>query len=178
MSKEGFLFAVLILTSVSQSQTCPGSLPSGMECVGAGSSKTITAHSVTRIVTNSHAQNKALMIPLMTPTEWSTFSSQPPPGVSVGAACPSSASLAGQTSGTFTCVCGTVSTPTSSGWGTDIYTHDSSICAAAVHACKIGASGGTVTYTVIPGQSSYSGSTRNGVTTASWGSWPYSYYFN
>ncbi len=59
-----------------------------------------------------------------------------------------------------------------SAWGTDVYTHDSSICTAAVHAGRITlASGGNVTIEMAPGQSSYPGSTRNGITTSTWGSW-------
>lgn len=65
-----------------------------------------------------------------------------------------------------------------SAWGTDVYTHDSSICTAAVHAGLITlASGGAVTIEMAPGQSAYPGSTRNGITTLSWGSWSCSYLF-
>lgn len=57
-------------------------------------------------------------------------------------------------------------------WGSDVYTDDSSVCTAAVHAGVIGfASGGLVTIEIRPGQSSYPATTRNGVTTSSWGSW-------
>ena len=57
-------------------------------------------------------------------------------------------------------------------WGTGIYTHDSNIATAAVHAGLI-APGQTalITVTSLPGQSSYTGSTANGVTTYSYGSW-------
>ena len=54
----------------------------------------------------------------------------------------------------------------SSVWGTDIYTADSSICNAAVHAGKFTReSGGAVTIELRPGESSYRGTTRNGVKT-------------
>lgn len=58
-------------------------------------------------------------------------------------------------------------------WGSGPYTDDSSLGTAAVHAGLISA-GQTATIRVcrLPGQSSYTGSTRNGVTTRSWGSWP------
>ncbi len=61
-------------------------------------------------------------------------------------------------------------------WGTDIYTSDSNVGKAAVHAGLLSA-GETATVRVcsLPGQSSYTGSTRNGVTTSSWGSWGSSY---
>ncbi len=58
----------------------------------------------------------------------------------------------------------------SSVWGTDIYTLDSSICNAAVHAGKLKSeSGGSVTIELRPGESSYKGSTRNGITTNDYG---------
>jgi hypothetical protein len=49
-------------------------------------------------------------------------------------------------------------------WGTDIYTIDSSICTAAVHAGKIKLeTGGPVTIEMRPGESSYEGTLRNGI---------------
>lgn len=55
-------------------------------------------------------------------------------------------------------------------WGTDIYTLDSSICTAAVHAGKIKLeSGGVVTIEMRPGESSYKGSERNGIKTNDYG---------
>ncbi len=57
-------------------------------------------------------------------------------------------------------------------WGTDVYTDDSSICTAAVHAGRITvAGGGYVIVQIRAGEQSYTGSTRNGVTTSSRGSW-------
>jgi LCCL domain len=51
-------------------------------------------------------------------------------------------------------------------WGTDTYTLDSSVCTAAVHAGKIKLeTGGPVTIEMRPGESSYKGSTRNGIKT-------------
>lgn len=60
-------------------------------------------------------------------------------------------------------------------WGVDVYTDDSSICRAAVHAGAIPRSGGPVLVTPLPGRGSYAGSTRNGVSTTSYGSWPGSF---
>jgi hypothetical protein len=55
-------------------------------------------------------------------------------------------------------------------WGTDVYTLDSSICTAAVHAGKLALdSGGAVTIELRPGESSYKGSTRNGIKTNDYG---------
>jgi hypothetical protein len=63
-------------------------------------------------------------------------------------------------------------------WGTDVYTDDSSVATAAVHAGVLAAGETkTVTVTLLPGQSSYAASARNGVSSASWGSWSGSYSF-
>lgn len=63
-------------------------------------------------------------------------------------------------------------------WGTDIYTDDSFICKAALHAGQIGRSGGQVSIRMLPGQSSYAGTERNGVTTLSYGRHAGSFRFN
>jgi hypothetical protein len=61
-------------------------------------------------------------------------------------------------------------------WGTDIYTDDSTLAAAAVHAGYLtNGELGTLVVEILPGQSSYTGSTRNGVSTFSYGSWAGSY---
>ncbi len=62
-------------------------------------------------------------------------------------------------------------------WGTDIYTTDSSICAAARHAGAMPVSGGPVKVSPAPGCPSYEGSTRNGVTSREWGAYETSFYF-
>jgi hypothetical protein len=55
-------------------------------------------------------------------------------------------------------------------WGTGIYTTDSPIPTAAVHAGVLrDGQKGFVKVTVLPGQQSYEGSTRNGVTTYNFG---------
>jgi hypothetical protein len=60
-------------------------------------------------------------------------------------------------------------------WGTDIYTDDSAICVAALHAGVITSAGGTVTIEILPGQESYKGTTSNGVTSQRYDSWFGSY---
>lgn len=62
-------------------------------------------------------------------------------------------------------------------WGTDVYTADSYICATALHAGVIGGAGGQATLQMLPGQSRYAGTTRNGITTKSYGSYRASYRF-
>ena len=63
-------------------------------------------------------------------------------------------------------------------WGTDVYTDDSSVARAAVHAgvLAIGETR-TVTVSILPGQASYPASTRHGISSASWGSWAGSFAF-
>ncbi|MCW5718781.1 MAG: hypothetical protein KIS68_13220 [Bauldia sp.] len=56
-------------------------------------------------------------------------------------------------------------------WGTDVYTDDSSICAAAVHTGAIGTGGGLVTIEIAAGQAAYEGTVRNGISTNRWSSY-------
>ncbi|ALA60480.1 LCCL domain-containing protein [Nitrospira moscoviensis] len=54
-------------------------------------------------------------------------------------------------------------------WGTDVYTDDSSICTAAVHAGLLSVKqGGAVTIEMRPDVGQYSGTMRNGVRTGDW----------
>lgn len=62
-------------------------------------------------------------------------------------------------------------------WGTDIYTDDSSICEAAVHAGVISRDGGTVHYVRRGAQESFRGSVRNGVSSSDYAAWPGSFRF-
>jgi hypothetical protein len=60
--------------------------------------------------------------------------------------------------------------------GTDIYTDDSALATAAVHAGALGiGQTGVVRVTILAGQASYTGSTRNGVTSGAAGNYPGSY---
>ena len=57
-------------------------------------------------------------------------------------------------------------------WGDRVYTDDSSVCTAAVHASALSqARGGAVRITIRPGRTAYAASSRNGVSTESWESW-------
>jgi hypothetical protein len=60
-------------------------------------------------------------------------------------------------------------------WGTDVYTDDSSICLAAVHAGVITPEGGLVLVTIRESQAAYEASTRNGVSSRSYGYWARSF---
>jgi hypothetical protein len=63
-------------------------------------------------------------------------------------------------------------------WGSSVYTTDSNICKAAVHSGALSSSGGTVTVKKSAGCGSYSGTTANGVTSQSWGSFDTSFFFS
>ncbi len=61
-------------------------------------------------------------------------------------------------------------------WGSDVYTTDSALASAAVHAgaVKMGQTG-VVKVTILPGQNGYVGTTRNGISTSGYGPYPGSY---
>ena len=54
-------------------------------------------------------------------------------------------------------------------WGTDVYSDDSFVCWAAMHAgaMKVGEAA-SVIIEILPGQAQYHGSERNGVTSMDW----------
>jgi hypothetical protein len=86
--------------------------------------------------------------------------------------------LRGQNGQAFAFNCPPQGAATSSVWGTDIYTDDSAICPAAVHAGVITFStGGAVYIEIRPGQASYAGSQRNGVISSNYGGWSGSFVF-
>lgn len=66
--------------------------------------------------------------------------------------------------------------PEGSVWGVDLYTDDSFVCRAAMHAGAIQASGGKAAVTFARGQHSYLGSSRNGVTSSGYGKFARSFY--
>lgn len=65
---------------------------------------------------------------------------------------------------------------TGSVWGTGVYTDDSALATAAVHAgiVKVGQKG-MVKVTILPGKTQYTGSDRNGITSGDFGEWLGSY---
>jgi hypothetical protein len=63
-------------------------------------------------------------------------------------------------------------------WGTTVYTDDSSVCTAAIHAGAIPASGGLVVFSLVDGQDSYVGTASNGVSTLDYGTWGGSFVFD
>lgn len=83
----------------------------------------------------------------------------------------------GQNGTVVTCNCSSVATSVGYVWGTAVYTDDSYVCRAAVHAGAISSTGGVISAVISVGLSSYTGSTYNGVTSSSYGAWPGSYSF-
>ncbi len=103
--------------------------------------------------------------------------SQPPASTGGSGWTATAKSLSGRNNQRFRFTCEANGTPRSI-WGTDVYTDDSSVCTAAVHAGLITlVRGGTVVIEIRPGRSSYAGSTRNGVRSGSWGAWSGSFVF-
>ena len=63
-------------------------------------------------------------------------------------------------------------------WGTGVYTGNSSVCSAAVHAGIIRpVTGGQVNVEIAPGQTAYTGAMRNGVSSLDWESSDTSFVF-
>lgn len=61
-------------------------------------------------------------------------------------------------------------------WGTNVYSDDSSICAAAIHmGVTTREHGGPVELHFLPGERRYTGSERNNVRTSDWGPWSRSF---
>ena len=77
----------------------------------------------------------------------------------------------------FTCRCDAQATQQGSVWGSDMYTDDSGLCRAAVHAGAIPPSGGTLTVLREPGRALYTGSVRNGVQSSDYGAYSDSMHF-
>jgi hypothetical protein len=100
----------------------------------------------------------------------------PPPGAE---RCPGSLVINRNLATPFTCTCSGEAARRSSGtvWGTDVYTDDSDLCRAALHAGAIGADGGAITVARSEGRAFYVGSSRNGVASNDYGSYDASIAF-
>jgi hypothetical protein len=94
----------------------------------------------------------------------------------MAAACPGPLNAVLNVPPRFTCTCSASAASTVPPiWGIDVYTDDSPVCVAAVHAGAIGPRGGTVTVSRAQGQQSYPGGARNGVVSNSYGPWQQSF---
>ncbi|MDP2083605.1 MAG: LCCL domain-containing protein [Gemmobacter sp.] len=77
----------------------------------------------------------------------------------------------------LTCRCPAEETRSGDVWGDGIYTADSKLCVAAVHAGAISAMGGVLTVIPEPGRELYSGTSRNGISTNDYGPYGASFRF-
>lgn len=85
-------------------------------------------------------------------------------------ACPGPLNAAPNAPARFTCACSAAAASTVAPiWGVDVYTDDSAVCVAAVHAGAIGPGGGVITVSRARGQQSYPGRARNGVVSHDYG---------
>jgi hypothetical protein len=126
-------------------------------------------------VVSAQPMGAASATPAPTYTPAPVYTAAPPAGGSGWDA--SATSLRGRNNQRFTFSCG-ASGAFGSVWGTDVYSDDSSVCTAAVHAGLITqANGGSVVIEIRPGQSSYAGSSRNGVDSQPYDSWDGSFVF-
>lgn len=76
----------------------------------------------------------------------------------------------------FACSCD-ASNSTGSVWGSGVYTTDSSICASAIHAGAVPATGGVAKPKKVAACKSYVGTANNGVTSSAWGAYDASFFF-
>ncbi|MDB5372957.1 MAG: oprF 2 [Belnapia sp.] len=103
-----------------------------------------------------------------------------PKGPAAGEApsqCPDNMDAFANSAEVLTCLCPAAQLGAGSVWGSDTYTADSATCRAAMHAGMLGRQGGQVTVEMLPGQSRYPGTTRNGVQSQNYGSYAASYRF-
>ncbi len=99
-------------------------------------------------------------------------------GIISRASCPSNATQYRGTGRTISCGCSSSAAGSGSVWGSGVYTDDSRICRAAVHAGVIGSGGGNVTFRMVGPRGSYQQSSANGVSTRSYGAWSGSFSFS
>ena len=80
--------------------------------------------------------------------------------------------LPGEIGATFQVACPPGCESSGGLWGSDVYTADSGICRAAIHAGLIAPGGGVVAVRLEPGHPAYRGSIRNGIQSNDYGQYP------
>ncbi len=91
--------------------------------------------------------------------------------ISLGVCPANTVAQRGQNGQQFACTCPANFTPAPI-WGSTYYADDSDICTAGIQAGQLNqVSGGLLYYTIGAGQTSYAGSTQNGITSQAFGSW-------
>jgi outer membrane protein OmpA-like peptidoglycan-associated protein len=100
-----------------------------------------------------------------------------PPTMSTASVCPDNFAAYADTTDPVACACSADATARGSVWGMDVYTGDSSVCRAALHAGVVAKSGGAVTVVPEAGRQVYPGVTRNGVSSSNYGAYRSSFRF-
>jgi hypothetical protein len=99
-----------------------------------------------------------------------------PPGAPIEAGCSyTGRNIEGGVGGVFQVACPAGCQQVGGLWGTDVYTADSAICRAGIHAGAISPAGGVVTVRLDPGRPAYRGTARYGVESGDYGTYPMSY---
>ena len=93
----------------------------------------------------------------------------PQAAASAGPICPDNFVAYRGATGPLSCTCTDAATAVGYVEGMDVYTDDSGICQAAVHAGVITRRGGGVSVVPMPGQRAYPGVTRNGISSSNGG---------
>lgn len=149
----------------------------GVTLIVAAGATAITAVEAWRDVRVAQAEHPRLASPEPDSTP---FQPPPPPRAEPNDRCPYNlrdlAYYRASDSFELTCSCapGDIS---GSVWGAGIYTSDSSLCAAAVHAGTIGPQGGTIHVQGAPGCRRYLASTRHNIASQPWDAWDGSFFF-
>lgn len=97
--------------------------------------------------------------------------------LAAGQVCPDNFAAFDETREPVACVCRPEAMQGGAVWGSDVYTGDSAVCRAALHAGVVGPQGGDVTVLPEPGRQLYPGVTRNGVTSSNFGPYRASFRF-
>jgi len=112
--------------------------------------------------------------PLVTPQPVVQLAGAPvsAPGGPIEAGCSFNATqLQGDIGGTFQVSCPPGCEQTGGLWGTDVYTADSGICRAGIHAGAIAPTGGVVAVQLQPGRPAYRGSARYNIQSSDYGNY-------
>ena len=115
--------------------------------------------------------------PAASPAQASPAAPNPAPAAPAASVCPDNLDAYADTAEPIACACTADAAGRGSVWGMDIYTGDSSVCRAALHAGAIGRTGGPVTALPEPGRAFYPGVTRNGVSSSNYGTYRSSFSF-
>lgn len=91
--------------------------------------------------------------------------------------CPDDFAALADSGETLACTCDADALARGAVWGTDVYTADSSICRAALHAGMVARNGGRVSVVPEAGRNAYPGVTRNGVSSNNFGGYGASFRF-